>query len=46
MGPIVLGLLEIFGNKDLEIERMTLVNEASQLRKIFSSMLNKLKENN
>lgn len=41
-----LGLVEVFGDKELETERRTLVDEASQLRKIFSSMLNKLKENN
>ena len=37
-----LGLLEVFGNTVLEKERMTLIDEANQLRKIFSSMLNKL----
>ncbi len=37
-----LGLLEVFGNQELETERLSLVDEASQLRKIFSSMLNKL----
>jgi four helix bundle protein len=41
-----LGLIEIFGDKNLEIERSELVNEAGQLRKIFSAMLNKLKVDN
>jgi len=41
-----LGLVEVFGDKELEIERAVLVNESGQLRKIFSSMLNKLKESN
>lgn len=38
-----LGLVEVFGDKDLEAERAVLVDEASQLRKFFSAMLNKLK---
>ncbi len=38
-----LGLIEVFGDVDLETERLALINEAGQLRKIFSSMLNKLK---
>lgn len=38
-----LGLIEVFEVK--EMERAALVDEASQLRKIFSSMLNKLKDN-
>jgi hypothetical protein len=37
-----LGFVEVFGNKELEEERTMLVDEAGQLRKIFSSMLNKL----
>ena len=40
-----LGLIEVFEVKEMEIERIALVDEASQLRKIFSSMLNKLKDN-
>jgi four helix bundle protein len=39
-----LGLVEVFGNKEMEDERLILVDEASQLRKIFSTMSNKLKE--
>lgn len=39
-----LGLIEVFGNEKLNTERMILVDEASQLRKIFSSMLIKLSE--
>lgn len=39
-----LGLIEVFDVKEMEIERAVLVDEASQLRKIFSSMLNKLKD--
>ena len=37
-----LGLIEVFGNKELEVERNWLVDEAGQLRKIFSAMLKKL----
>ncbi|HEV7781145.1 MAG TPA: four helix bundle protein [Chitinophagaceae bacterium] len=37
-----LGLVEVFGNKELEEERTWLIDEVSQLRKIFSSMLKKL----
>ena len=37
-----LGLIEVFDNKELEGERLFLVNEAGQLRKIFSAMLKKL----
>ena len=37
-----LGLIEVFGNKELEVERIWLVDEAGQLRKIFSAMLKKL----
>ena len=41
-----LGMIEVFGDENLEKERSDLVNEAGQLRKIFSSMLNKLKDDN
>jgi len=37
-----LGLIETFGNNDLETERAFLIDEAGQLRKIFSAMLKKL----
>ncbi len=37
-----LGLVEVFDNKEMEIERNWLVDEAGQLRKIFSAMLKKL----
>ena len=37
-----LGLIELFENKELELERNFLVDEANQLRKIFSTMLIKL----
>ena len=37
-----LGLVEVFGDKELETERIFLVDEAGQLRKIFSAMLKKL----
>jgi four helix bundle protein len=37
-----LGLLEIFGNLELDEERNWLIDEADQFRKIFSSMLKKL----
>jgi four helix bundle protein len=40
-----LGLIEVFGNKELEEERLQLIDEANQLRRIFSSMLNKIIEN-
>ena len=40
-----LGLVEIFEVEEMEIEKIALVNEAGQLRKIFSAMLNKLKDN-
>jgi len=40
-----LGLVELFENKQLEDERLILIDEASQLRKIFSSMLTKIIEN-
>ena len=39
-----LGLLELFDNKEMETERLFLVDEAGQLRKIFSAMLKKLEE--
>jgi four helix bundle protein len=41
-----LGLVEIFNNVDLENERRELVSEANQLRKILSSILNKITNNN
>lgn len=37
-----LGLLDVFGNEELEKEREYLVDEAGQLRKIFSTMIKKL----
>jgi four helix bundle protein len=37
-----LGLVETFDNNDLETERAYLIDEAGQLRKIFSAMLKKL----
>lgn len=37
-----LGLIEVFGNEELDKERIVLVDEANQLKKIFSSMLIKL----
>lgn len=37
-----LGLTELFGNEILETERIELINEATQLRKIFFSMIKKL----
>jgi four helix bundle protein len=37
-----LGLVETFGNEELEKERESLVDESGQLRKIFSSMIKKL----
>lgn len=37
-----LGLVEVFENEELEAERNFLVDEANQLRKIFSAMLKKL----
>jgi len=37
-----LGLVDVFGDKELETERILLVDEAGQLRKIFSAMLKKL----
>jgi len=39
-----LGLIEVFDSKELESERTLLVDEASQLRKILSTMLNKMKD--
>ena len=38
-----LGLIEIFGVNELENERQYLINEADQLKKIFSKMLSNLK---
>ena len=40
-----LGLTELFGSEILEKERIELINEATQLRKIFSSMIKKLDSN-
>jgi four helix bundle protein len=40
-----LGLIETFDNNDLETERAFLIDEAGQLRKIFSAMLKKLGDN-
>lgn len=40
-----LGLVETFDNHDLETERAYLIDEAGQLRKIFSAMLKKLDDN-
>jgi four helix bundle protein len=39
------GLVEVFEDKRLEEERIVLIDEAGQLRKIFSSMLTKIIEN-
>ena len=38
-----LGLIEVFNKVELEAERGYLINEADQLKKIFSKMLNNLK---
>ncbi len=40
-----LGLIELFGNEVLEKERIELIDEATQLRKIFSSIRKKLDSN-
>jgi four helix bundle protein len=40
-----LGLVELFKDKQLEVERLEVVDEANQLRKIFSGMLTKIIEN-
>ena len=40
-----LGLIELFNNGVLEAERNELIDEATQLRKIFSSMIKKLDNN-
>ena len=40
-----LGLLETFGVKDLDAERIILIDEANQLKRIFSAMLTKIIEN-
>lgn len=40
-----LGLIEVFENKEMEAERVVLIDEAGQLRKIFSAMLKKLDGN-
>ena len=37
-----LGLIEVFGNKEMETERSFLIDEVGQFRKIFSAMLKKL----
>lgn len=37
-----LGLIEVFDVKEMEDERLLLIDEASQLKRIFSTMLNKL----
>jgi four helix bundle protein len=41
-----LGLMELFGDAEFEKQRIELVDEATQLRKIFSAMLKKLDGNN
>lgn len=41
-----LGLIELFGDQELEKERNELVDEAIQLRRIFSSMIKKLDSDN
>jgi four helix bundle protein len=41
-----LGLIELFEDLELEKERNWLIDEANQLRKIFSSMIKKLDGNN
>ena len=40
-----LGLIELFEDGDLEKEKIFLVDEAIQLRKIFSTMIKKLDSN-
>ena len=40
-----LGLVEVFDNSQLEQERADLIDEAIQLRKIFSTILTKIIEN-
>ena len=40
-----LGLVELFEDKELEKERNELIDEATQLKKIFSSMIKKLDSN-
>jgi four helix bundle protein len=40
-----LGLLELFDDKELEKERNEFIDEATQLRKIFSTMIKKLDSN-
>ena len=42
----LLGLVEVFKDESLEKERNELVNEANQLRKIFSSMIIKIEGKN
>ncbi len=40
-----LGLIEVFDDIQLDKEKIDLINEASQLRKFFSSILTKIIEN-
>ena len=40
-----LGLVELFGDKELEDERLILIDEANQMRKIFSKMLININKN-
>ena len=40
-----LGLVETFGVVDLDAERMILIDEANQLKRIFSTMLTNIIEN-
>ena len=41
-----LGLIETFGNNEWDEERNFLINEATELKKIFSSMIKKLEAAN
>ncbi len=41
-----LGLVETFGSAELENERNILVKEANEIRKILSSIINKIEANN
>lgn len=41
-----LGLIEVFGDQVLDLERVSLIDEANQLRKIFSAMIIKLENKN
>ena len=38
-----LDLILTYGNKELEEERLTLIDEAGQIKKILSTILNKLR---